>query len=107
MKASSYHTDWYIKEGINQPFDAIFLGTIPKGSPVTLPQDAMILEARDENCAGKNQAGYYPARTYTYTKEFEAPAQWVEKTVLVEFEGVMAKALVYLNNRLLACHQYG
>ena len=107
MKASSYHTDWYIKEGINQPFDAIFLGTIPKGSPVTLPQDAMILEARDENCAGKNQAGYYPAKTYTYTKEFEAPAQWVEKTVLVEFEGVMAKALVYLNNRLLACHQYG
>ena len=49
MKASSYHTDWYIKEGINQPFDAIFLGTIPKGSPVTLPQDAMNLEERDEN----------------------------------------------------------
>ena len=86
MKASSYHTDWYIKEGIKQPFDAVFLGTITKG---------------------KNQAGYYPAKTYTYTKEFEAPAQWVEKTVLVEFEGVTAKALVYLNNRLLACHQYG
>lgn len=107
MKASRFHTEWWVKDGVAQPFDAIFLGGIPKGEPVMLPQDAMILETRDEHCESKNQAGYYPAKTYTYTKEFHAPAEWENQTVLVEFEGVMAQAMVYLNNQLLACHKYG
>ncbi len=107
MKASCFNYGWHVKEGINQPFDAIFTGKLPMGAPVLLPQDAMILEARDENCAGKNQAGYYPAKTYTYTREFDVPDDWAGRTALIEFEGVMANALVYLNNELIACHKYG
>ena len=107
MKKSSFHLGWRVKPGITQPFEALFARGLSEGEPVTLPQDAMILEARDPHCAGQNQAGYYPAKTYTYTKEFDAPADWADKTNIVEFEGVMSKALVYLNSEFLACHKYG
>ncbi|MBQ6256617.1 MAG: DUF4982 domain-containing protein [Clostridia bacterium] len=107
MKYTYFHQDWRVREGMAQPFDAVFPGGVTQGKPVTLPQDAMILEQRDAHCAGKNQAGYYPAKTYTYTKDFEAPYDWKDQTILVEFEGVMAKALVYLNNEYLICHKYG
>ncbi len=107
MKKNHFNMDWHVKTGIAQPFDAVFLGDVPQGEPVMLPQDAMILEKRDPQCPGQNQAGYYPAKTYTYTKEFDVSADWVEKTCIAEFEGIMAKALVYLNNEYIACHKYG
>ena len=107
MKKLAFHTGWQVQEGIFQPFEIIFSGGAPKGAPVILPQDAMIREARDPHCAGQNQAGYYPAKAYTYTKEIDVPSDWAEKTSIVEFEGVMAKALVYLNNDYLTCHKYG
>ena len=106
MKKSNFNLDWRVKTGISQPFDAVFAGGIPAGDPVTLPQDAMILESRNPHCPGQNQAGYYPAKTYTYTKEFDAD-ELDGKTSIVEFEGVMSKALVYLNNEFVACHKYG
>ena len=107
MKKNCFNTGWRVRPGISNPFDAIFQGGSAQGEPVTLPQDAMILEERDPQCAGKNQAGYYPAGTYTYTKEFDAPEDWARKTTVVEFEGVMAQAQVFLNNQFLGCHKYG
>ena len=107
MKKSCFNAGWRVRPGISNPFDAIFQGGGVQGEPVTLPQDAMILEERDPHCAGQNQAGYYPAKTYTYTKEFEVPEDWARKTTLVEFEGVMAHAQVFLNNQFLGCHKYG
>ena len=47
MKKSSFNLGWRVKTGISQPFDAVFAGGISEGTPVTLPQDAMILESRD------------------------------------------------------------
>lgn len=107
MKKVDFNLGWRVKAGISQPFDAVFAGGIPSGDPVVLPQDAMILEQRDPHCPGQNQAGYYPAKCYTYTKEFDVPAAWMEQENIVEFEGVMAKALVYLNNEFVTCHKYG
>ena len=106
MKKSSFNLGWRVKTGISQPFDAVFAGGISAGEPVMLPQDAMILETRDPQSPAQNQAGYYPAKTYTYTKEFDA-SDWDGKTSILEFEGVMAKALAYLNNEFIACHKYG
>lgn len=107
MKRSNFNDGWRVRTGISNPFDALFAGGVAQGEPVTLPQDAMILEPRDAHSESQNQAGYYPAKTYTYTKAFEAPEAWRGLTTLVEFEGVMAQAMVYLNNDFLACHKYG
>ena len=107
MKKHTFNLGWRVKTGITQPFDAIFLGGVPAGDPVMLPQDAMIQEVRNPDCPSQNQAGYYPAKTYTYTKEFDVSADWMELENIVEFEGVMAKAMVYLNDEYVACHKYG
>lgn len=106
MKASKFNLGWRVKEGITQPFDALLAGSNP-GEPVTLPQDAMIQEARRPDCPSQCQNGFYPAKSYTYTKEFDVPTNWAEQQTLIEFEGVMAHAQVYLNNQFLGCHHYG
>ncbi len=107
MKKTDFNLGWRVRTGISQPFDAVFGGSVSDGDTVVLPQDAMILEDRDPLCPGRNQAGYYPVKTYTYVREFDVPENWLEKENIVEFEGVMAKALVYLNNEFLTCHKYG
>lgn len=107
MKAERFHSGWFVKEGVADPFAAIFSAGGSLGTPVMLPQDAMILEERDEHCQSKTQSGFYLAKTYTYTKELDAPKEWGEKTTIVEFEGVMATAVVSLNGKHLATHEYG
>ena len=72
MKAEIFNLGWFVKEGVADPFAAIFSPSGAGGEPVVLPQDAMILEKRDENCQSKAQSGFYPAKSYTYTNEFEA-----------------------------------
>ncbi|MGN0432967.1 MAG: glycoside hydrolase family 2 TIM barrel-domain containing protein [Bilifractor sp.] len=107
MKASYFNHGWLVKEGITDPFDAIFQQGKPAGKPVMLPQDAMILEERDSRCRSKCQSGFYPAKSYTYTRTFTAPAEWEGKTSILEFEGIMEKATVSLNGEVLARHSYG
>lgn len=107
MRAESFNLGWKVKTGVAQPFDAIFAPGMPQGEEVVLPQDMMILEERDPACKSKAQSGFYPAKTYTYTKEFDAPEAWEDKTQLLEFEGVMSKALVYLNGNHIGTHRYG
>lgn len=49
MKAEKFNLGWFVKEGVADPFAAIFSPSGAGGEPVVLPQDAMILEKRDEN----------------------------------------------------------
>lgn len=107
MKSESFNLGWKVKTGVAQPFDAIFAPPGSKGEDVILPMDAMILEERDENCRSRNQSGFYPAKTYTYTKEFPVPEEWKKGTWILEFEGIMSKAMVFLNGNHIAAHKYG
>ena len=106
MKKSLFHTGWTVRPGVPNPFGVLF-GSEPAATPVTLPQDAMILEPRDPKAPSGNQSGYYPAKSYTYEKRFFAPVEWKEKQNILEFEGVMAQAMVYLNGELIAANHYG
>ena len=106
MNKQIWNTGWEIAPGVPNPFGAIF-GTDAKPVPVMLPQDAMIQEERSPNAPSGNQTGYYPVKSYTYTKTFFAPAAWEGKQITVEFEGVMAKAAVYLNGELVTKNSYG
>lgn len=106
MKRTLFNENWTVKPGVQDPFSALF-GGAAQGKPVTLPHDAMIEEDRDPNCESGGQAGFYPAKSYTYTKVFTAPETWQGRRTLVEFEGVMQKAMVYLNGEFLMSHAYG
>ena len=53
---------------------------------MTLPHDAQITEKRGADVWGSGH-GYFPGGVYTYEKTFTAPAEWADKTILLEFEG--------------------
>ena len=77
------------------------------GKNVTLPHDAMIAEQRQADAPGGGGHGYFPGGVYTYEKVFEAPEEWRDKTVLIEFEGVYKNAAISLNGQELYFHPYG
>lgn len=106
MNKILFHTGWIVRPGVPNPFGILF-GTEPEAEPVTLPQDAMILEKRSPDTPSGNQTGYYPVKSYTYEKRFIAPQEWKNLQNTLEFEGVMAQAMVYLNGELLATNLYG
>lgn len=64
---------------------------------VTLPHDAMILERRDPDSPGGAAYGYFPGGAYIYEKKFDTPADWADKHIFLEFEGVYQNAKVYVN----------
>lgn len=106
MKKQLFNTGWKLQKGILGPFEQFFGARMPE-TEVTLPHDAMIEEERDPACESGGQTGFYPTKSYTYLKELDVPADWEGNTVLLEFEGVMQKAMVYLNGEFVGSHNYG
>ena len=74
---------------------------------VTLPHDAMQLDARSETSAGGTNTGWYEAQDYTYEKTFVLPQDAKEQKIILEFEGVYRKTTVYINGKKAAYHSYG
>lgn len=74
---------------------------------VTLPHDAQIFEPR----AAEHQTGmggaFFKEGIYLYSKTFDAPNEWRDKTVIIEFEGVYQWANVSLNGHLITKWPYG
>ncbi|SCP98833.1 glycoside hydrolase family 2 TIM barrel-domain containing protein [Anaerobium acetethylicum] len=105
MKKILFNELWEVESGVSDAFAALMAGA--KRESVTLPHDAMIQEKRSANCANGNQSGYYPAKSYTYVKKFVVPGEWEKNQILVEFEGVMSKAMVYVNEEYVERHAYG
>lgn len=106
MLKTSFNYGWSVKEGLDDPFGVIF-DPIAEGTPVTLPHDAMIAEKRDPDSISARQYGFYPAKSYTYLKTFQVPESWVGQNHFLEFEGVMQKAMVFLNGEFCAAHANG
>ncbi|MHA6483298.1 glycoside hydrolase family 2 TIM barrel-domain containing protein [Paenibacillus sp. strain BS8-2] len=74
---------------------------------ITLPHDAMVARTRDPKAASAEKKGYYPDGTYDYNKTFFIPAEYKDKRVTFEFEGVYSNAMVYINDAFAGQHPYG
>ena len=74
---------------------------------VTLPHDAMLSEPRTQDSVAEGNIGWYIGGDYEYTKRFEAPIDYADKQLQLEFESVMRDAEVYLNGTKLTAHPYG
>ena len=74
---------------------------------VTLPHDAMMEEAVDENSPNGGNTGFRNGASYTYVKLFAAPEEWRNQTVKVAFEGVYMNAMVFLNGQFIAKNPFG
>ncbi|WP_206477082.1 glycoside hydrolase family 2 TIM barrel-domain containing protein [Microbacterium sp. KRD172] len=70
--------------------------------PVVIPHDALRDLPRSADSVQGVHSGYIPGGVFEYTKSFDVPAQWRDKTVRLEFEGVYRDATVYLNGDFVA-----
>ncbi|HBN12352.1 MAG TPA: glycoside hydrolase family 2 [Clostridiales bacterium] len=61
---------------------------------VILPYDCMLRENRSDDSPGGCNNGWFEGYDYEFLNEFERP---VEKTVVIEFEGIYHRAEVYCN----------
>lgn len=74
---------------------------------VNLPHDFMIeTDVKSDSVNGAN-TGYYDGSTATYTKYIDAPKEWENKRVLVEFDGAFRDVTVNLNGSIMGRHHYG
>lgn len=76
-------------------FEAKDAGNAPV--PVVVPHDALRDLPRSVDGGQGVHSGYIPGGVFAYTKSFEAPDGWRDKTVRIEFEGVYRDAVVYIN----------
>ena len=73
---------------------------------VSVPHDWSIEAAPAEKNPTGGGGGYFPAGVGWYRKAFMAPANWKEKHVSLEFDGVSGDTTVYLNGNKLGEHPY-
>ena len=97
MKAQSFNLGWsFFKEGHENNKKA-----------VTLPHDAMLYENRKKDNPSGAACAYFAGGKYIYEKTIAADEGWRDKSVILEFEGVYQKAVVYINENKVCSNIYG
>lgn len=74
---------------------------------IDLPHDYSMELLRTPYAQGGDTTGYFNGGEIVYSKELFAPAEWENKTVLLEFEGVYMNAVVKLNGNIIKKQPYG
>ena len=72
------------------------------GRPVTLPHDYSMYLPRLEEARSGSAGGFYQCANVIYDRELHVTPEMLEEKVILEFEGVMANAQVYLDDVLVA-----
>lgn len=108
MIRTSFNDNWYVGPKSGQFSDAASRMLPPKA--VMLPHDAMIekkrLKPAEKDLTGAS-VGYFSEGEYDYKKTFFVPEEYTENRVTIEFEGVYANAMVYINGDFAGQHPFG
>lgn len=96
MRRTPFVTGWQTRPQA-APFSEL-TGGAPSWEPVTLPHDATLGRRRSPEHGAAS--GYTPGGAHEYRTTLTAPADWRDRTVLLEFEGVYRSAAVYVNGAL-------
>ena len=96
MTAKPFNTGWSYRQPLG-PF-AVVQGVSATPTPVTLPHDALRDADRSPDVPGKGAGAYYPPGAYTYLKTFDAPTDWADRAVRLEFQGAFRHAMVFVND---------
>ncbi|GAB2971790.1 glycoside hydrolase family 2 TIM barrel-domain containing protein [Frigoribacterium salinisoli] len=95
MTRTSFNADWTVRPKVS-PY-AQLAGARQGSTEVTLPHDAVISTHRTPEADSGGRSGYFPDGTFEYQKTFDAPEDWQDRRVAVEFEGVYRDAMVFVN----------
>lgn len=74
---------------------------------IDLPHDAMIHRKRIKKLQNGSYTGFYPSGDYTYVKKLYGAAEYEEKALILEFEGIYMDSSVFLNGERMGGHVYG
>ena len=107
MQKQRFNEKWQFIDGKRDSLITTLNGKEKEIAYVNLPHDAMVHEKRAEDAPAGSQSGFWPGGVYHYKKNFFAPEEWMDKTVVFEFEGVYANAAVYINNDYAGGYPYG
>jgi len=96
MRRTPFTRGWETRPHAN--FFAEMHGAAAPWQAVTLPHDAAL--SRDRDPSHGAGAGYVPGGVYEYRTTLDAPEEYRDRRVLLEFEGVYRTAMVYVNGSL-------
>ena len=99
MARSSFNRDWSVAPNVS--VFAEITGGSTLAEAVTLPHDAMLAQPRRADGEGGSSTGYFEGGAVSYRKEFDAPSEWADRVIELEFDGVYRDAMVYLNGALV------
>lgn len=74
---------------------------------VVIPHDAMFETKRTKDVFEGTKKAFFENGAWEYTKVFDISDDLKNKTLYIEFEGVMSNALVYVNGNAVCSHIYG
>lgn len=100
MKKISFNDNWLVKEIVDSHDESKYI-------KVDLPDDRAFFKGRDPKQKNGTKKGYFINSAYEYAKIFEISNDDADKCVIVEFEGVMNSAMVYVNGNYVGKHNYG
>ncbi|TCO19912.1 beta-galactosidase [Pedobacter psychrotolerans] len=81
--------------------------TDSKWRKLTLPHDWSIEGKFDEKNPAKPEGGGLPTGIGWYRKEFNAPANFANRLITIEFDGVYKNSQVWINGKYLGKRPYG
>ena len=76
------------KENLDQGWLYWLEGKEGEAKMVDLPHDAMIHRERIPKLKNGSYTGFYPSGNYVYVKRIQGKAEYQDKKLLLEFEGV-------------------
>jgi len=94
MIRTSFNAEWTVGPK-SSTFDQ--LGAAVTRTAVTLPHDGLRDLPRSAESPNGSHTGFYPSASLEYTRTFDVPDGWREKTVMLEIEGAYRDAMVYVN----------
>ncbi len=77
------------------------------GKPVTLPHDHSLSLSRSRDARSGSAGGFFQCENVIYDHELHVTREMLDERVILEFEGIMANAQVYLDDILVAKQYYG
>ena len=100
MIRESFNAGWAAGPGLTG-FGSL-AGRSPAATPVTLPYDAVRDLERSPDSDEGPRTGNFPGGLFDYSKTFDVPEEYRDRSVTIEFEGVYRDAMVFINGEFAA-----
>lgn len=94
----------YLESRLN---NLMLIQHLPGWKPVDIPHDAALEKERKEDNPSGPEEGYTAGVSLYYKRELLVEKEWQGKNLILEFEGVMGIAEVFVNGTLVAKHFNG